>query len=575
MDANTWFGNATKQPRPHFSQNIFGGTLGGPIKRNALFFFVDYQGWRRGKGQTDSVRTVVPEAWRRGDMSSLPRQLFNPFTQTEVPAANGQINYVRQPFPGNQIPASLISPVARALFANPDIYPLPLNGNLANNWNGAGRTGVTDNQGDIKLDWAASSQDQVYGRYSMGQREAPVVDAMRVNPTMPVVTPTRSVVLNWTRTFSPRLLNEARLGFNRLKETSLVADSGNIGNFAEKIGIPGGNSAGPGLPLLTLSDATAIGNRGSVSLTVSNVFQYGDSLTYTKGRHIFKTGLEVLRYQQNRFYGSNNGIYGAFTFNGAYTQQIGVANTGSGVADFLLGYPIDAGKALSAPWGHRSTRWAGFFQDDIKVRANLTLNLGLRYEYNTPYIEVNNRQSSFDITTGKQLFAGKDGNSRALYESYKKGFQPRFGLAWTPAMLKGRGVVRMAYGILNYLESTGTNRRLPMNPPYVVDAFEQYDNRFLGRKITDGFPSFAISSTPAGSLRIWPAELKPAFIQQWNVTAEYQFTSSLTLSAGTLARMPRTSCFQTATGRKPCSVRVRCSNAAALTACYRWPPKSL
>ena len=127
---------------------------------------------------------------------------------------------------------------------------------------------------------------------------------------------------------------------------------------------------------------------------------YTDSLTLTHGRHIFKTGAEVLRYQQNRFYGSNNGLFGAFTFSGAYTQQIGVANTGSGVADFLLGVPVDVGKSVAVGWGYRSTRMGFFFQDDFKVRNNLTLNLGLRYEYNTPYVEVYDRQTSYDLSTG-------------------------------------------------------------------------------------------------------------------------------------------------------------------------------
>ena len=532
FDSNTWFGNATNQPRPHFSQNIFGGTFGGPIRKNKLFFFTDYQGWRRGKGTTASVRTLIPQAWRSGNLSSLTKQLYNPFSQTEVVGSNGVTTYVRQPFPGNQIPASLISPVARGLFSHPEFYPLPLLNQNANNWNGVGKTGVNDNQGDVKLDYYLSTSDQFSGRFSMGQREAPAVDALPVNPTQPLSTPTKSAMITYTKTISPALLNELRIGFNRLHETSLVADAGGIGNLAESIGIKGGNSAGPGLPSIAFGDATAIGNRGSVSVATSNIFQYGDSLTYSRGRHLFKAGFELLRYQQNRYYGSNNGVYGFFDFNGAYTQQIGVANTGSGVADFLLGYPDSSGRSVSAPWGQRSVRWGAFLQDDFKLRPNLTLNLGLRYEYITPYVEVADRQASFDILTGKELFAGKDGNSRALYQAYKKGWQPRLGMAWTPGALKGRGVVRMAYGILNYLESTGTNRRLPMNPPFVYDFLASYDNRFLGPTIAEGFPSPVPNSQPSGSLRIFPPVLKPAFIQQWNVTTEYQLSNAITASVG-------------------------------------------
>jgi hypothetical protein len=177
-------------------------------------------------------------------------------------------------------------------------------------------------------------------------------------------------------------------------------------------------------------------------------------------------------------------------------------------------------------------------QDDFKVRRNVTLNLGLRYEYITPYVEVHDRQTTYDLSSGKQLFAGKDGASRALYDPYKKGFQPRFGLAWTPERFHGRTAVRMAYGILNYLESTGTNRRLPMNQPYVYDFFLQYDNRFVGKKISDGFPAFGptVAGPPSGSIRVFPKILKPAIIQQWNVTLEHQLASNLTVSAGYVAQ---------------------------------------
>ena len=530
MDSNTWFGNATNQPRPHFSQNVFGGTLGGPIRKNKLFFFADYQGYRRVKGLTGSARTQIPAAWRTGDMSSLSKVLFNPFSQVD----NGNGTVTRQPFAGNVIPTSLISPVARNLFADPSIYPLPQTGANANNWNGAATQRVNEDLGDIKIDYVLSSKDNIAGRFSDDSRSDTTANPIRVIPTTPGINTPKSVTVTWNHTFSPSILNEARTGVNRTRATTLTTDTGNIGNLAEQIGIPGGNSPGPGLPLLTVGDASSIGARGSDSIAASTIFQYTDSLTVTHGRHIFKMGAEVLRYRQNRFYGSNNGIFGAFDFNGSYTQQIGVNNTGSGVADFLLGLPDNVGKSFAVGWGQRSIREGFFGQDDFKVRSNLTLNLGLRYEYVTPYVEVHDRQTSYDLITGKQLFAGKNGNSRALYNGYKKGFQPRFGLAWTPERFHNHVVLRTAYGILNYLESTGTNRRLPMNPPYVYDFFVQYDARTPGPKITDGFPNFAPTPNgpPSGSIRVFPNVLTPAIIQQWNVTVESQLANNLTVSAG-------------------------------------------
>ena len=528
LNANTWFGNATNQPRTHFSQNIFGGTVGGPIRKNRLFFFADYQGWDRALGTTSGVFTVIPAAWRTGDLSSLGRQLFDPLSQTEATPGT----YVRQPFANARIPLDRISPVALNLFKDPGLYPLPLIASNSNNWNGAGHQTIIEKIGDAKIDYMLSSKDSLVGRFSGGENDSTPISALRVNPTQPALTGTRSGFIGWDHTFTPHVINEARAGVNRFHQTVRTTDTGHIGNLAQQLGIPGGNSPGPGLPLLTIAGVSGIGNRGSDSVTAATTFQYTDSLNFTLGRHIFKTGAEVLRYRQNRFYGSNNGVFGAFDFNGSYTQQIGVNNTGSGVADFLLGYPDNLGKSLSAPWGQRSIRTGVFFQDDFKVRNNLTLNLGLRYEYNTPYVEVKDRQSTFDMSTGQQLFAGRNGNSRSLYDSYKKGFQPRFGLAWTPERFHNRLVLRMSYGILNYLEATGTNRRLPMNPPYVYDLFQQYDNRFIGQSITDGFVNLVPSSIPSGSLRVWPPLLKPAIIQQWNVTTEYQLASGVTLSLG-------------------------------------------
>ncbi len=527
LNSNTWFGNATKLPRTHFNQNIFGGTFGGPIKRNRLFFFADFQGWDRALGTTSGVFTVIPTAWRTGNLSTLTSQLYDPQTQTQPTPGT----YVRDPFPGNQIPLARINPVALNLF-NAGVYPQPLINANSNNWNGAGKQNIVEKIGDAKVDYTISTKDTIMGRYSMGENDNTPVSALRVNPTQPAITKTLSGVINWNHTFSPRLLNEVHIGVNRFHQTTLTTDTGNIGNLAQQIGIPGGNSPGPGLPLLTIAGVSSLGARGSDSITATTTFQYTDSLTFSKGRHLFKTGAEILRYRQNRYYGSNNGIFGAFDFNGFYTSQIGVNNTGSGVGDFLLGYPDNVGKSLVAPWGQRSIREGYFFQDDFKVRRNLTLNLGLRYEYITPYVEVADRQSNFDLSTGKQIFAGKDGASRALYNPYKKGFQPRFGVAWTPERMHDRLVVRMGYGLLNYLEATGTNRRLTLNPPYVYDLFIQYDNRFIGQSITDGFANLVPGTTPAGSLRVWPNVLKPAIIQQWNFTTEYQLASTLTLSVG-------------------------------------------
>ena len=187
-------------------------------------------------------------------MSSQTKRLFNPFSQVNNP--NGTVT--RDPFVDNQIPQSLISPVARNLFAGTSIYPLPLTAANANNWNGADRQNVGQNMGDLKVDYVVSSKDNLTVRFSMGETDDITRDAMRVNPTAPGISTSKSGVLSWNHTFSSSILNEARAGVNRTKTTSLTADTGGIGNFAEKLGIPGGNSPGPGLPLLIVSDVNLL-----------------------------------------------------------------------------------------------------------------------------------------------------------------------------------------------------------------------------------------------------------------------------------------------------------------------------
>jgi hypothetical protein len=165
------------------------------------------------------------------------------------------------------------------------------------------------------------------------------------------------------------------------------------------------------------------------------------------------------------------------------------------------------------------------------VRSNLTLNLGMRWEYTSPVVEVKDRQSNFDLRTGKQLFAGRDGNSRALYEPYYAGFEPRIGFAWTPEMFNNKLVVRAGYGITQYMEGTGSNLRLPLNPPFFSEADQTYDASTGAGTITRGFTDVIIRNQPSGLIRVWNPDLRPQFTQQWNLALEYQFTGSTSLSA--------------------------------------------
>ena len=158
----------------------------------------------------------------------------------------------------------------------------------------------------------------------------------------------------------------------------------------------------------------------------------------------------------------------------------------------------------------------------------------MRWEYTSPVVEVKDRQSNFDIRTGRQLFAGRDGNSRALYDPYYKGFEPRVGFAWTPGHFGNKLVVRAGYGITQYMEGTGSNLRLPLNPPLFSEADITYPGAAPGT-IATGFTDVIVRSEPAGLIRIWDPKLRPQFTQQWNLTLEYQLNNTTSLTAGYVA----------------------------------------
>jgi hypothetical protein len=214
-----------------------------------------------------------------------------------------------------------------------------------------------------------------------------------------------------------------------------------------------------------------------------------------------------------------------FEYNGTFT--------GAAFADFLLDLLSRKGVgSQTGTWGHRQNRIGVFFQDDFKMRKNLTWNLGIRWEYTSPVVEVHDRQSNFDITTGKQLFAGKDGNSRALYKPYYKGFEPRVGFAWTPDMFDQKLVVRGGYGITQYMEGTGSNLRLPLNPPFFSEADTTFDKSSGPGSIASGFTDLLRRDQIFGQIRVWNPNLRPQFTQQYNLTFEYQLTSLSTVTLG-------------------------------------------
>lgn len=532
LDANGFFNNRTtnlpkEDQRRAFRQNIYGFSLGGPIFRNKLFFFTDFEGTRR-RDSGPSLASVAPLAWRTGNLSAITTRIVDPTTCTVV---NG--TRTCQQFPNNVIPPSrIVNPVAQALFSNQGLYPAPNQAGTGalgqtNNYTGSQSRFLNNDQGDVKVDYRLSDRDAIMARYSQGYYTDGT--GAVVLPTLAAginEAPTKGAVASWTRSVSPTIVNDFRFGFTRTVIINTFGDPSGFGLTANsKIGIPGSQPA-PGFSSVAIGNGlTTIGTAGVLSDGKDNKFHFSETLTLQRGRHLLKVGGNGIRFQQNRFYSGNNGALGSFTYDGRFT--------GDAFADFLLDQLATKGRgqADGRRWGQRHWRTGIFFQDDFRVRSNLTLNLGLRWEYTQPLYEVNDLQANIDQVTGQLKLAGQNGNSRALYNAYYKQFMPRVGFAWLPSMFNKKLVVRAAYGITSFLEGTGVNLRLPLNPPFFYESNVIYADLNSPGSIRAGFtdlPNF--SGQLAGNIRTWDPNLRPQFTQQKNVSVEYQFTNSLSLT---------------------------------------------
>ena len=253
------------------------------------------------------------------------------------------------------------------------------------------------------------------------------------------------------------------------------------------------------------------------------VIQFDDDVTITHGKHVFKAGFEMWRFRLNTFYSGNSGEYGSILFGGAFT--------GDPAGDFFTGYPGATGKGVSTggTWHQLAWRFAGYGQDDWRITPTLTLNLGLRYEASTPWVELNNRQDNLNLVTGAIEYAGQDGNSRALYNSVYglPDFQPRVGFAWSPAWLQGKTVLRGAYTISSYLEGTGTNLRLARNPPFTPTEVicRLTTRRPITRPIRTGRRGCRRSIRGRGLSTSGHPKVQPEMNQEWNLTVQSEASS--------------------------------------------------
>ncbi|MGC2617528.1 MAG: carboxypeptidase regulatory-like domain-containing protein [Acidobacteriaceae bacterium] len=576
--ANSWANNYEGLPITPFTQNQYGGTIGGPILRNKLFFFGDYEGFRYHSGglAKDSVATAD---MRTGDFHELwdtnQIQLFNTNNGGAYSAATPYGNCAVTLTNCNQIPVT--NSVAKYLFAHPDIYPLPNVAPLAgtvdtNNYEGFSKSQTHNNQGDVRVDYTLSAKDALTGRYSIGDAyDLPVHSVLAI--TFPTANdyPFQSLMASWVHTFTPNLQNEFRAGVSRVVWNQQEPfDS--TGDFAKggdaTVGIPFPNQPFPGFSQMQIG---ALGSAetwpGTTALATEfheNNFFYTDNLTWQHGKHNTKFGVQIVRYQQNSFYPGNAGALGSFSYSGEYTANPSAATAcgpaggatscpGYAFADFVIDNSAgDQIGGVAGPVGYRQYRNAGYAQDDWRALPNLTLNLGLRYGFDQPMYEVNNKEANIigsDIlnpnptATLSQIveYAGKNGASRALYNPVYTNFMPRIGFA---LQATHRLVLRGGYGITDWMEGTGANLRLTQNPPFLSNFSYFPSGPTVSSPgaapvaVENGFnTSSSAQSFSYGNFNAYAPNLRPALIQQFNLTTQMLLNSTTSATVGYVGQL--------------------------------------
>jgi hypothetical protein len=544
MDARTFF-NAKGTPFPTFRYNQFGFSVGGPVVlpkyngRNKTFWFADYEGFRRDL--QNFLTTTVPTAGiRNGDFSGEPNRIYDPISTRPDPNRAGQ--FLRDPFANQLIPRDRWDPVTAKLLA---AYPLPTSSGIVNNYRTNLSQKQTWDQGDVRVDHQFTPNDNVFARWSIQHTETtapytfPVVQIPGVSTPIGIgnedsfagsaFNPTQHAVVSYTKVLSPRLVNDFRVGFNRFVLDYTAEGATNGGNLGNQLGVKNSNThpLQSVFPIFSPSNYAGAGHSRSLPIfRRENTFQYMDNLTFTTGAHTLKFGANITRRQITE-YQTNRGN-GRFNFSPAFTDSRGlVAASGNSMASFILGYASLIEQDFTLAWtGQRGWEDGFYFADDWRVTRKLTLNLGLRWEYYSPYVEVADRIANFDADTVTLKIANRDGVDR--YAGVNRDFKdwaPRFGFAYQAL---SHTVVRGGYGLFYNPNGNGGAllrlfRHAPFGPIYSLTP----GDNFVGSRVSDGFPNpptvdFSVAKNPFGSvIGVFP-NFRSAYAQQYNLTVEHE-----------------------------------------------------
>ena len=580
LNANSFANNATGRNRARERRFNYGGSFGGPVVipkiyngRDKTFFFVALEKYKERQLAFGAPNRSVPQLeMYEGDLSRLLTTtvvgtdalgrpiyrgaIYDPLTLRQVSG-----RFVADPFPNNIIPSNRISEVSKRVAAIAKRHYAPINNSLnANSLFPLANTPEFDqNQWSFKIDQNLSERQKLSGSLARNTRPRLLLDQGGVwDPNDPIGGPfstaRRQVINSWLArithdfTFSPTILNHFLISFNRMGNPNRSAHVED--GCAAALGIKGVKQDGP-CPRINWGSGPAgisfdqLGDPQD-DFQAYNSWGVADTLSWTRGRHYLKFGTDIRGNQQNNRPQGN--LAGTFNFTAAQTGIPGVNFVGHSFASFLLGGVNTASVGTPLVSGGRSYYYAGFVQDDFKFSRNLTLNLGLRYEFQPPLTEVADRTSNFDLNVvdpltgmkGAVVFAGK-GPGRTgkstFVDSDKNNWGPRVGFAYSP---DGKTSIRSAYGIFysaNVFNGfsgapfqrgfAGTdNITNPLNYTAVFNWDNGYPSNFVA-------PQFDPSSWRLGGVTHWdPDAGRIPYTQQWNFNVQRELVSNLVIDVG-------------------------------------------
>ncbi len=532
---------------PEYIRNQFGGSIGGPIRKDKTFFFFDYQGTTNIQGIPSL--TQVPTADERAGIftESFPGApevpIYDPNTTRTDPTTGFT---VRDQFQGNTIPSGRINPIATKMLS---YFPLPnVAGVLSANYVDVPKENYTDNEFDIRIDNIFSATDRAFARFSRDQATVYLPSGLPDFGSQPggyasnqtLADRGRNLAISETHIFSSNKVNQITVGYNRIFDH--IKSFGDGTNWNDQLGIPNANLGSyfsSGFLNTQFNEGYwGLGDRGfSPIQDGTNVYQYSDDYEWVHGPHSFSIGIGTRFMQLNEL--GDAFPMGEMSFDNLFTAGFasGSFNSSSGnpIASFLLGIPAGGEHDDEFSGSVSGRRWKEFrpyFQDNWKVRPNMTVQLGLGYNYTTPTVEAQNRQSNFDFSTGQLLIAGKNSSTAAGIRPYYLDFEPRIGLSFSPFSTKN--AIRAGYAVLHDAGWNLGAEGLDLNPPFYSTFAFQTDDITPVTTLSQGFPF----PTPpdinnlSGNIYSQNTNFRPGVVQQYNLNVQRELPTGIVLTVG-------------------------------------------